>query len=139
LKNKTHKMSHRKLLWCVGVLTLAASFVTGCGVDCFFAGTAKAWVDTDKDGIWDPGEPPLRGVRFFVDDVRNDIANVGDESISDEAGEAPVYVWLPGCPRVRFEIYPEVPSGYVLTTAPRLPARGTDEGPFFFGFSPVSE
>jgi hypothetical protein len=120
-------------------LTLAASFLTGCSADCIFAGTAKAWVDRDKDGVWDPDEPPLSGVRFFIDDVKNKITNVGDESVSDEAGEASVYVWLPGCPSVRFEIYPEVPSGYILTTAPRLPAREADKGPFSFGFSPVNE
>jgi hypothetical protein len=132
-------MRHRNLLWVITALTLTASFLAACSADCFFAGTAKAWVDKDRDGRWDPDEPPLSGVRFFVDDVKNDIVNVGDESVSDDTGEASIYVWLSGCPSVRFEIYPQVPSGYTLATSPRIPAREKDEGPFLFGFAPENE
>lgn len=132
-------MLHQKLLWPASALILAAPFLAGCSADCFFAGTVKAWVDKNENEMWDPDESPLSGVKFFIDDVRNHNTNVGDEAISNEAGEALVYVWLPGCPRVRFEIYAKPPSNYRPTTQPRIPAHENDEGPFLFGFVPTGD
>jgi len=101
--------------------------------DCMWPGTAIAWVDVDADGIRDEGEPSLPGVRFYVDDVRNGFEKVG-EGVSDWYGEASFSVWLPGCPRVEFEVYPEVPAGYRLTTPLRLSASRALE--FGFGYLP---
>jgi hypothetical protein len=132
-------MRHQKLLLWTNVLMLSMFVLAGCSADCFFAGTVKAWVDNNEDGMWDPDEPPLSGVQFFIDDVRNHNTNVGDGAISNETGETLVYVWLPGCPKVRFEIYAEPPAGYRPTTQPRIPARENDKGPFLFGFVPLNE
>lgn len=130
-------LQHMPLRAC-GVILLAL-LLLACSGDCFFAGSAKAWVDRDEDGVWDPGESSLPDVQFFVDDVRNQSTNVGDEAISNHEGEALVYVWLPGCPSADFEIYAKPPSGYRPTTEPRISAHQTEEGPFLFGFAPASE
>jgi hypothetical protein len=121
-----------------GGMMLVVVFSVACSADCQFAGTAKAWIDENENGMWDRSEPPLSGVSFLVDDVENNMRNVGDLASSDTNGEASLYVWLPGCPKVRLEIYATVPSGYRLTTQPRITAREDDQGPFLFGFVPVS-
>jgi hypothetical protein len=131
-------MDKRKPWLPFGATMLLIVFSVACSADCFFAGTARAWIDENENGIWDPDELPLPGVRFFVDDIKNELTNVGDAASSNEDGEAVVYVWLPGCPRVRFEIYATPPPGYRLTTQPRIPARQDDDGPFPFGFAPVN-
>jgi streptogramin lyase len=100
---------------------------------------AKTWIDENQNGVWDPGEKPLENVLFYIDDVRNNYQKVGGRSISNLNGEAGLYVWLPGCPDASFEIYPEVPNGYKLTTPERQSAKGKrDEGPFWYGFAPVA-
>lgn len=132
-------MSRQSLLGWLVIVALGVPLLAGCGVDCYYLGAVRAWIDTNGDGVWNPDESPLSGVRFFIDDVRHNSQNVGEEAVSDETGEATVFVFLPGCPRVRFEIYAAVPSGYRLTTEPRLRARQSDEGPFLFGFAPATE
>lgn len=118
---------------CIGWLYMRSVQGLSAAGDCVWPGTAIAWVDVNADGIRDVGEPPLPGVKFYIDDVRNDLEKVG-EGVSDWYGEASFSVWLPGCPRVEFEVYPEVPAGYRLTTLSRLSASQTPE--FGFGYLP---
>jgi hypothetical protein len=122
-----------------GRMMLVVVFSVACSSDCQFAGTAVAWIDENENGMWDRSEPPLHGVSFFVDDVENQIRNVGDPAISNENGEALVYVWLPGCPRVKLEVYATPPPAYRLTTQPRINAREDDRGPFLFGFISIAD
>ncbi len=97
--------------------------------------SAEAWIDNNRNGTRDSAEPPLRGVRFFVDDVRNELIDVGQEAISDEYGDAVLRVLLPNCVTTRFEIYARPTVPYTSTTKDRLPGRGN--GPFTFGFAPL--
>jgi hypothetical protein len=108
--------------------------------DCVWIAEARAFVDANGNELWDIDEPPLAGVTFRVEDVLNHFENVDDSvAVSDSSGRAKLSVWLPGCPKVELEVYAVTPSGYVLTTAERLPAKETfDEEPFVFGFRPAN-
>ena len=92
--------------------------------DCGWDARAVVWLDKNGNGIWDEGEQPFQGVKIFVDDTLNHYTKVGRDSVSDFRGAASLSVWLPGCPNVEFEIYAEPPTGYRLTTPPRVPAKG---------------
>jgi streptogramin lyase len=107
----------------------------GFAPDCMWGGKAIAWIDENANGVHDASEPPFPDMKFYVDDVENFFEKVG-WGISDWYGEAEVSVWLPGCPEAKFEVYPEVPSGYRLTTPARLSAdvREYDQA-FEFGFT----
>jgi hypothetical protein len=122
------------LLVLLAVVILAAGwpgrFAAG---DCVWARSAKAWVDQNRNGTWDNTERPLPDVQFFVDDVRNELADVAQSTISDGRGAAVVRVLLPDCRNTRFEIYARPPESYESTTKARMPGRGT--GPFLFGFA----
>jgi streptogramin lyase len=127
----------RKLIG-ISISLLLFIFAAGC-VDCAWYASVEAWVDENANGIWDEGEPPLEGVEFHVDDVLNGYTNMGN-AISDWKGIARISLWLPGCPKARFEVYAEPPTGYRLTTDARLPAEGEGyggSGPFRFGFAPL--
>jgi streptogramin lyase len=93
--------------------------------DCIWQGVAQAWIDQNENGIWDSNEHPLPGISFFVDDVLNNLLQVADYATSNLQGDARLLVWLPGCPDVKFEVYPEVPKQYHLTTPQRLTAPVT--------------
>jgi hypothetical protein len=94
--------------------------------DCAWFGIARAWLDQNGNAVWDEGETPLSNVTMHIDDVLNSIRKVGGRTASDATGEAPLSVWLPGCPAVEgFEVYPEVPRGYRLTTDGRVRVAGT--------------
>jgi len=119
----------------VGLLMLpSCKHVIGADqvADCGWDGVAKAWLDKNRNGKWEPNEPPLAGVTFFIDDTLNHYTNVGKEAVSDRTGRADVNVWLPGCPAVEFEIYATPPAGYRLTTPARMRALGKKL--FEFGF-----
>lgn len=103
--------------------------------DCAWSGIAKAWVDMNNNGMRDPGDPPLPGVTFHVNDTLNGYPDVGDSSPSDWKGEAGLTVWLPGCPKAKFEVYADTPTGYRAISETRQPAddRSSDQV-FEFGF-----
>ncbi len=102
--------------------------------DCVWVRTATAWVDHNRNGRWDSSEPPLPEVRFFVDDVRNELVDVGQAAVSNAYGHAVLRVLLPDCVSSRFEIYAQPTPQYTSTTKTRMPGRGN--GPFAFGFAP---
>ena len=126
----TVRMLALLLLLCAPVLSCrGGSHVVA---DCAWNGESVAWLDKNRNGVRDEGEPPLAGVRFLIDDTLNRHTNVGQEAVSNRAGVAALSVWLPGCPKVEFEIYAEPPDGYVATTQTRVSASGVRN--FTFGF-----
>lgn len=103
--------------------------------DCIWGGTAKAWLDVNANGVWDNNEQPLGNVLFFVDDTHNKLKQVGSYSVSNSLGEAELSVWLPGCPKVAFEVYAQAPDNYQPTSQIRIsdePEKKKRE--FQFGF-----
>jgi hypothetical protein len=116
------------------VLVLAV--LTGCSVDCGWAGTVKTWVDKNENGIWDSDEQPLAGTHCSVSSSK---AIEGDESVTNEQGEAKLYTMFPGCPDASLVISVQPQPGYHLTTQMQVSADESDEGPFFFGFAPTED
>lgn len=115
--------------------------ITSCAVipfgtaDCIWNRKALAWIDENGNGKRDQNEQPLANVNIFVDDVRNNYRKVGDGAATNGKGETHLSVWLPGCPNIDFEVYPETPVGYHSTTPPRLKADvGRLDQVFEFGF-----
>lgn len=91
-----------------------------------------AWLDEDANGVWDEGETGLPGVYLNVTGP-----GISNTLIGDEEGKAHLSAhWIsrPGelDPEGELVVHPTVPSGYRLTTVPRLPT--THEGPLQFGF-----
>jgi hypothetical protein len=108
--------------------------------DCAWGATAQAFDDRNGNGKWDKGEPPLAGVNFQIDDVLNNFQGVaftdeGKSLTSGKNGTVNMYVGLPGCPDVKFEVYAVPPAGYVPTTPERVPVGELDvDETFVFGF-----
>jgi hypothetical protein len=123
--NSTH---HNVALYVLTLLfVIAALVMAGCSTqraeiaaDCVWQGNAQAWIDQNENGIWDSNEPSLPGISFSVDDVLNNLPQVAYYATSNLQGEARLSVRLPGCPDVKFEVYPDVPAQYHLTTSRRL-------------------
>ncbi|MDX1614205.1 MAG: hypothetical protein R3300_07830 [Candidatus Promineifilaceae bacterium] len=84
--------------------------------DCIEEKFAWAWIDANENGNWDRGEQRLSGVEFIMDDVLNDLTDVGGRAVSDNNGRTLLTVWLPGCPDVHFEVYALPTEGYRFTT-----------------------
>src|SRR3989304_638466 len=80
------------MLGCAGLVGCAAVLLYmlwfGAVVDCRWSGTAKAWIDENKNGVWEANESPLPGARFLIDDTKNGDTDVGPEALSNEEGEA---------------------------------------------------
>ena len=103
--------------------------------DCIWTGKAVAWIDENRNGIVDKGEKPLPNVQFFVDDTHNKYTVIADnDAVTELNGKVLLFVWLPGCPKVRMEIYPKIPQGFELTTSPRLKG-GKNDKTYEFGFA----
>jgi hypothetical protein len=108
--------------------------------DCAWYGSARTWIDSNGNGLVNPGEPPLAGVEIHVDDVRNQLVNIGWPAVTDQDGDTQFNVSIPGCLDTVFEIYVEVPEGYRMTTRLRLevhPDAGGSpdtEPVYYFGF-----
>lgn len=88
--------------------------------DCIWQGSVQAWIDSNGDGHLNPGELPLQDVEVHVDDVRNQLVNLGWFAMTDEAGEVQLHVPVRECADTLFEIYVDIPHGYRLTTSPRI-------------------
>ncbi len=104
-----------------------AAQTVGFAPDCAWSGTAVAWIDKNKNGQREADEQPLPDVTFHVSD--------GESVVSDWKGEAVLMVWLPGCPEASFEVYPDTPANYALTTQNSLPSNAREsERAYEFGF-----
>ncbi|MBI5880482.1 MAG: hypothetical protein HZB53_22755 [Chloroflexi bacterium] len=109
----------------------------GCGgADCGWGSQVSAWEDVNENGVIDSGELPLSDVKIFFNSVGSPSDYQRGPFATDSKGETRLSEFMPGCPSRSFEVYPEVPVGYRLTT----PARQTSNGPGFrdalaFGFA----
>ncbi|HEX9388181.1 MAG TPA: hypothetical protein VF918_17780 [Anaerolineales bacterium] len=108
--------------------------------DCVWHSSAKAWVDSNRDGLVNHSELPLRDVVIHVDDVENHLFDVGWPATTDQYGEVQLNVSIPDCSNSVFEIYADLPEGFRMTTRPRIEVNqdfwgslGT-ENTYYFGF-----
>ena len=113
---------------------------SGGTADCAWHSLAKAWVDSNRDGLVNQGEQPLRDVEIHVDDVENHLIDVGRPAITDQDGEAQLNVSISNCSNSVFEVYANFPEGFRITTRPRIAVNrdfwgslGT-ENTYYFGF-----
>lgn len=110
-------------------------------VDCAWHGTAKAWIDVNRDGLLNNGERPLSKVEIRIDDIRNQLVDVGWPAITDQHGEARLNVLMLGCSEALFEVYVNPLEGYRITTQSRVEAKQDlwgilfTENVYYFGFT----
>lgn len=123
------------------VFSMLHYIVRGGGiVDCAWHGSAKAWIDSNADGLVNNGEPPLSKVEIHVDDLQDQLVNVGWTTTTDKNGDAWLNVLMPGCSDLLLEVYASVPEGYRMTTIPRIEVhRGFwgslfTKNVYYFGF-----
>lgn len=105
--------------------------------DCVWQGSARAWIDSNEDGLANPGEPPLRNVAIHIDDTQSQYLNVSWPVITDQHGDVHFTALIPGCSETAFEIYVDIPQGYRLTTRPRIEV-GSVNGDFWSSLGPQS-
>jgi len=130
-------MRCQQMLRLIGLPALAVLLLVRCSPDCEWSAVVQTWVDRNENAVWDAGEPPLPNVKCFVESFK---AAGTAQAVSNEKGEARLYVLLAGCPReVAFFIYVLPPSSYRMVTQTTIPAKETDERVFQFGFVPVGE
>ncbi|HKG55213.1 MAG TPA: hypothetical protein VKB04_13205, partial [Anaerolineales bacterium] len=108
--------------------------------DCAWHGSAKAWIDSNRDGLVNDDESLLGNVVVHIDDVKNRLVDVGWPAITDPYGDAQLHVSIPSCSNSVFDIYADIPEGFRVTTRPRIEIDrdfwgnlGT-ENIYYFGF-----
>ncbi|SRR6266540_1244173 len=108
--------------------------------DCAWHGSAKAWIDSNRDGLVNNDESLLRNIAIHIDDAQNNLVNVGWPAITDRYGDVQLNVSIPSCSNSIFEIYADVPEGFRLTTRPRIEVTRDfwgnldTENIYYFGF-----
>jgi hypothetical protein len=108
--------------------------------DCAWHSSAKAWIDSNRDGLVNNGELPLRNVVIHIDDVANNLIDVGWPAITDRYGHVQLNVSIPDCSNSVFEIYADLPEGFRMTTQPRIEVNRDfwgslgSENIYYFGF-----
>lgn len=108
--------------------------------DCAWQGSAKAWIDSNRDGLVNSGEPPLSDVEIYIKDVQNQLFDLSWPAITDQDGDVQFDISLPGCSNTIFEISVEIPEGYRTTTSSRLEVNADissspgAERVYYFGF-----
>jgi hypothetical protein len=88
----------------------------GAVADCAWHGSAKAWIDSNRDGLVNNDESPLGNVAIHIDDVQNNLVDVAWPAITDKYGDAQLNVSIPSCSKSIFEIYADPPQGFRVTT-----------------------
>jgi len=144
-QDSTSKPSAHRLDYWSGYLFLAVLAGLGAwlvvrslfSADCAWDATARFWFDENNNGAWDDGEPPLEGVKLYVDFDLNNIQDNEErpDATSDWNGQAITVVRLMGCPKVQFEVFAVPPPGYQLTTAGHIPVEDPYSGrtePYYF-------
>lgn len=107
---------------------------------CAWQGSAKAWIDMNRDGFVNTGEPPLSDVEIYIKDVQNQLFDLRWPVITDQEGDVQFDISLPGCSNTVFEISVEIPEGYRTTTRSRIEVNAdVSSGPgtehiYYFGF-----
>jgi hypothetical protein len=112
----------------------------GGAADCAWHGSAKTWIDSNRDGLVNNDESLLRNIAIHIDDVENNLIDVSWPAVTDRSGEAQLNVSIPSCSNSVFEIYADIPEGFRLTTRPRIEVArdfwgnlGTEKI-YYFGF-----
>lgn len=114
----------------------------GSVADCAWHSSAKTWIDSNRDGRINHGESPLAGVAIHIDDIENNLVDVGWPAITDEHGNVQLNVSIPNCSNSVFEIYADLPEGFRVTTRPRIEVNRDfwgslgAENIYYFGFVP---
>ena len=114
----------------------------GDAVDCAWYGSARAWIDSNADGRINPDEPPLSDVQIHVDALQNQFSSISWPAITGKDGDVQLSVSIPGCSDTSFEIYVDIPTGYRVTTRPRIQVKPdigeslSTERVYYFGFAP---
>jgi hypothetical protein len=109
-------------------------------IDCAWHGSAKAWVDSNRDGLVNNGERPLSKVEIHIDDIQNQLVDIGWPATTDKNGDARLNVLMLGCSEGLFEVYVNIPEGYRVTTKPRVEVNRElwgnllTENVYYFGF-----
>jgi hypothetical protein len=112
----------------------------GSVANCAWHSSAKTWIDKNRDGRLDRGELPLANVVIHVDDIENNLVDIGWPAITDKHGDVLLNVSIPNCSNSVFEIYADLPQGFRITTRPRIEVNrdfwgSMDTGnTYFFGF-----
>jgi len=107
---------------------------------CAWQGTAKAWIDSNRDGLINTDEPPLSDVEIYIKDVQNQLFDLSWPVITDKEGDVQFDISLPGCSNTVFEISVEIPEGYRTTTRSRIEINADvsnssgSERVYYFGF-----
>ena len=108
--------------------------------DCAWHGSAKAWIDSNRDGLINNDESPLGNIAIHINDVENRFVDVAWPAITDKNGRVQLNVSIPNCSNSVFEIYADIPKGFHVTTRPRIEidrdfwgSLGT-ENIYYFGF-----
>jgi hypothetical protein len=110
--------------------------------DCTWQGSARTWIDSNGDGRFSPGEPPLSDVEIHIDDIQNQLFNVSWPAITDQDGDVQFHVSIPECSDTLLEVYVVLPEGYRATTRPRIEVNPdmwkslSTEPVYYFGFVP---
>jgi hypothetical protein len=108
--------------------------------DCAWHGSAKAWIDSNRDGLVNNDESPLGNIAIHINDVENRFVDIAWPAITDKQGQVQLNVSIPNCSNSVFEIYADIPQGFHVTTRPRIEIErdfwgslGT-ENIYYFGF-----
>jgi hypothetical protein len=108
--------------------------------DCAWHGSAKVWIDANRDGLVNNDESPLGNVVIHINDIENNLMEIGWPAITDKQGQAQLNVSIPNCANSVFEIYADIPQGFHVTTRSRIEvdrdfwgSLGTDNI-YYFGF-----
>jgi hypothetical protein len=110
--------------------------------DNYWIVTAKAWIDTNENGVWDAKERPLQKVKFWAEEIPSTHGTAPlYEAESDFNGEGRLDLFLAGCPKVKVVIHADVPLNHRLVAQDDPVAVTTGElvkSIFQFGFVPTS-
>src|SRR5919198_2037817 len=108
--------------------------------DCAWHSSAKVWIDSNRDGHINNRESPLAGVSIHINDIKNNLIDVGWPAITDSYGNVQLNVSTPNCSNSVFEIYADTPDGFRVTTEPRIEVNRDfwgnlpSEDIYYFGF-----
>jgi ligand-binding sensor domain-containing protein len=84
---------------------------------CLMRANARTWIDLNRNGVIDPGEPPLGAVNLKIEGF-GESWHDGGKGVTDWNGEVSLEGLTFAC--TGLDVIPSVPSGYELTTPPRL-------------------
>jgi hypothetical protein len=108
--------------------------------ECAWQASAKAWIDSNGDGLLNTGEPPLSDVEIYIKDVQHQFFDLSWPVMTDREGAVQFDISLPACSNTVFEISVEIPEGYQTTTGTHFEVNAdvsTDPGSqpvYYFGF-----